>query len=87
MAQKLILDGIAGMKFLIEGDLKHTGAIIKAHFSFYSKLPKYLKIRKQLKIELVNNNVIGIYKRSIAKDYFLWKQKKFSDLKEHLFSK
>ncbi|MDY8135500.1 glycosyltransferase family 2 protein [Aquimarina sp. 2201CG5-10] len=44
---RLILDGIAGVKFLLEGKLSHTIAIIKAHFSFYRNLPKIVKKRKK----------------------------------------
>jgi GT2 family glycosyltransferase len=33
---RMILDGIAGIKFLLDGKPKHLLAILKAHFSFYS---------------------------------------------------
>ena len=49
MTQKLILDGLAGIKFLFAGNIKHVLAIFKAHISFYANLSKYLKIRKQIK--------------------------------------
>ncbi len=42
---RLILDGIAGLVFLTQGKPKHTWAIIKAHFSFYKKIPKNWKKR------------------------------------------
>ena len=45
---RLSLDGIAGLKFLFSLKLKHTLAIIKAHFSFYRHLPSLLRKRKQL---------------------------------------
>ncbi|TDD94851.1 glycosyltransferase family 2 protein [Flavobacterium cellulosilyticum] len=32
---RLILDGIAGIKFLLQGNFKHFTAILRAHFSFY----------------------------------------------------
>ncbi len=86
MLQKLILDGVAGIKFLLEGNSKHFWAVFKAHLSFYANLCKYLKIRKQLKKELTNKKISGIYSSSIAKDYFLFKKKKFSDLPSNLFS-
>lgn len=44
---RLILDGIAGVVFLLQGRPKHTLAIIKAHISFYRLLPNYLKKRKK----------------------------------------
>ena len=36
---RLILDGIAGIVFALQGHPKHTIAIVKAHLSFYSNLP------------------------------------------------
>ncbi len=87
MLQKLILDGVAGIKFLFEGKAKHFFAVFKAHLSFYANLSKYLKIRKQLKKEFTNEKISGVYSSSIAKDYFILNKKKFSDLSSHLFSK
>ena len=45
---RLLLDGIAGIKFLFEFKFIHILAIIKAHSSFYKYLPKLLKQRKTL---------------------------------------
>ncbi len=44
---RLLLDGIAGFKFLIQGKGSHFLAILKAHFSFYRQLPSFLKKRKK----------------------------------------
>ena len=76
--QKLIFDGVAGAKFLLEGNFNHTLAVIKAHFSFYKVLPKYLKIRKQLQKDLKNEHIKGIYAKSIVIDHFLKKVKTFN---------
>jgi len=41
---RLILDGIAGFKFLFQGKFKHFMAILEAHFSFYRLLSiNYIK--------------------------------------------
>ena len=45
---RLLLDGLAGIKFLLEFKINHTIAIIKAHFSYYINLPSLLKARKSL---------------------------------------
>ncbi len=45
---RLLLDGIAGIKFLLELRPLHTWAIIKAHFSFYWHLPTMLKKRTKI---------------------------------------
>jgi GT2 family glycosyltransferase len=78
--QKLILDGIAGTKFLLEGKPNHTIAILKAHFSVYANFNKYLKIRKVLKEEFGDKSVSIIYPRLIIWDFFKKGKKKFSDL-------
>lgn len=43
---RLILDGIAAVKFLVEGKPTHFLAIIRAHLSFYGHLFSFLKDRK-----------------------------------------
>ena len=45
---RLVLDGIAGIKFLLSLKFGHFLAIFKAHFSFYAHLNRLLKQRKQL---------------------------------------
>jgi GT2 family glycosyltransferase len=72
---RLMLDGIAGIKFLIELRPIHTFAILKAHVSFYKNLPLFLKKRRKL------------YKKqayflhiSIVWQYFVLGRNKFKDL-------
>ena len=48
---RMVLDGIAGIRFLTQGKLQHTFAILKAHFSFYCISLKYLKERKDFQIQ------------------------------------
>ena len=72
---RLLMDGIAGLHFLIQGKWKHTLAIIKAHFSFYSLLPRYInkeyKIRKEIKYYHI---------KSIVWKYFIRKKRIFKEL-------
>ena len=72
---RLFLDGLAGLKFLVEGKPKHTLAIIKAHFSFYSNIKKLnnKKLKKFSDIKLFNKSVII--------SYYLKRIKKFSAFK------
>lgn len=48
MFSRLVLDGIAGLKFLFSFKGAHFISVLKAHFSFYRHLPRLLKERKQL---------------------------------------
>ncbi len=63
---RLILDGIAGIKFLLEFKPKHTIAIIKGHFGFYKNLRRLLKQRKSTR-----NKIKHYQKTSIVFDYFV----------------
>jgi len=73
---RLLLDGIAGIKFIIELRPIHTWAIIKAHYSFYKNLNKFLKKRKKiLKKEDYNLHT------SIVWQYFALGRKKFHQFK------
>ena len=84
---RFILDGIAGIKFLIDAQPKHFFAVIRAHFAYYYRLPKTLSKRKNLK-QLPNFkfNRKLTYKGNIVFDYFLNKKKKFSDLDKGFLS-
>ncbi|WP_298238376.1 glycosyltransferase family 2 protein [uncultured Algibacter sp.] len=72
---RLLLDGIAGIKFLLELKLKHTLAIIHAHLSFYGSLPRLLKQRKDTKSKI---NYYQI--KSIVVAYFLKKKVIYNSL-------
>lgn len=64
---RLVLDGISGVKLLIDGSFSDFLAVIKAHFAFYTMIQKLE--RKSPK------NVIGIYQKSIVWEHFVKKQK------------
>jgi len=68
---RLVLDGIAGVKFTLELKPLHTFAIIKAHFGFYGMLAKMLKKRKTMQQQ--SNYYLT---KSIVWDYFIRGKKK-----------
>ena len=72
---RLILDGIAAFRFLILLKPKHVFAILKAHFSYYSRLKLILKQRKQLSQKKDYYSCT-----SIVYAYFIKKVKTFSNL-------
>ena len=45
---RLVLDGFAGVKFIVEMKPIHTWAILKAHLSLYRNFFKFLKKRQRL---------------------------------------
>jgi GT2 family glycosyltransferase len=74
---RFILDGVAGIKFLLEGHPAHFLAVIKAHFSFYGLIGS-LKRKKKLNKTFMNQN--QVYKGSIVLDFYLKKKRNFSEL-------
>jgi GT2 family glycosyltransferase len=72
---RLLLDGLAGIKFLIEFKPNHTISIIKAHFSFYGNLPNLMKKRRQ-QIKLPKYSETP----SIVWDYYIKNKKHFNCL-------
>ncbi|PID71269.1 MAG: dTDP-Rha--alpha-D-GlcNAc-pyrophosphate polyprenol alpha-3-L-rhamnosyltransferase [Flavobacteriales bacterium] len=75
---RLLLDGLAGLRFLFRLEPVHTWAIIKAHFAFYAQIPKVLNKRKQQKNKTSN----FYYTKSVIWQYFINQKKAFSQLKK-----
>ncbi|MGO4773190.1 glycosyltransferase family 2 protein [Flavobacterium sp. W22_SRS_FK3] len=48
---RMILDGIAAIRFCIQGKWKHTFAVLHAHFSFYCISIVYLRKRKNFQMQ------------------------------------
>ncbi|WP_026777527.1 glycosyltransferase family 2 protein [Polaribacter sp. Hel_I_88] len=72
---RLILDGIAGIKFMFELRPIHTWSIIKAHLSFYKNFFKFLGKRRKLQKKQDYN-----LQTSIVWQYFFLGRKKFEEL-------
>ena len=72
---RLVLDGLAGFKFLFSGKFKHVWAILRAHLSFYTNFFLILKLRpKEIRAKKYSKIT------SIVFSYFVLQKKKFSDL-------
>ncbi|MCP4882996.1 MAG: glycosyltransferase family 2 protein [Flavobacteriales bacterium] len=74
---RLILDGVAGIKFMLELRPVHTWSIIKAHLSFYRNLRKMLAKRRALSFKQTNY----FYCFSIVWEHFILRKKMFSNIK------
>ena len=68
---RLCLDGIAGIKFIFDGNFNHFLALFKAHCSFYTLI--YRNLKKRSTIQKANY----FYTKSIVYHYFIKKNKKF----------
>jgi len=82
-ASRLILDGIAAFKFLVDGGFGDFWAVVRAHMSFYRRFPIQLKKRRSIN----HRKVSCIYSGNIVVDHFLRGKKKFTGLSPLKFSK
>ncbi|MFA5574838.1 MAG: glycosyltransferase family 2 protein [Brumimicrobium sp.] len=77
---RMCLDGIAGVKYLLSFQPKHTWAIIKAHFSYYGTRTKLHQKRKKLIQESTVFNSAGLYNTSILWSFYFKGIRRFRDL-------
>ncbi len=78
LMMRLFLDGIAAIKFLIEGGFSDFVAVIRAHVYFYRN---WRSIRKT-RMKTFRNNVSKVYQGNIVVDHYILRKKKFSELKK-----
>ncbi|MFZ1750399.1 MAG: bifunctional riboflavin kinase/FAD synthetase [Saprospiraceae bacterium] len=82
---RLILDGLAAIKFVFDGYPKSALAVIKAHMSFYLHLPLVLE-RRNKEYHWINKSRIGKanvkarYQGSILWKYYIEYKRRFSEL-------
>lgn len=74
---RLLLDGVAGIKFMLQGHFNDTLAVIKAHFAFYGSLLK----GKLKRSRHTANSPATIYNKSILWAYFIKGIKNYNQLK------
>jgi GT2 family glycosyltransferase len=79
---RLILDGVAALKFFFEGGFHDLVAVFEAHMYFYRNLGKLRKKRKSLVQKVVPN----VYGKNIVFGYYLLGKKKYSDLDPNDFT-
>lgn len=86
---RLLLDGVAAIRFILQGDFGNFSAIWKAHMHLYRYFGKMWKKRKNF-LRLLNDHRIderialdGRYRGSIVWDYFIRGKKTFSELNIH----
>lgn len=66
---RMILDGVAGAKFLFSGKPSHCWAIVRAHFAMWGSLPRVLKQRKAIQLTVCTSTMPP----EILKASIVWK--------------
>lgn len=72
---RLSLDGISGIRFLLQGSAGHLWAILKAHFMFYRWLPSLLRNRSKS-----FGGFKKLYAGSVVWAYFIQKKKTYTEI-------
>ncbi|HEY4800783.1 MAG TPA: glycosyltransferase family 2 protein [Bacteroidia bacterium] len=85
MFLRLVLDGIAGAKFLLSGQLLHCIAVARAHWNFFFTIQRTIKKRRAMQKRISNYTSSAIYRKSIVMEYYLRRKRKFSELEMDLF--
>jgi GT2 family glycosyltransferase len=81
---RLVLDGIAGLRLLMQGKPAHTLAVIKSHFSYYFMLPRLLKERKKLKsVFIIKTPAHLVHSRLLITEKFIRGKKTFTEMTGH----
>ncbi|WP_430612955.1 glycosyltransferase family 2 protein [Flavobacterium sp. JP2137] len=71
---RLCMDGLAGIKMLLDGKPKHCWAVIHAHFSFYKRARRFYNKRKG------KQSTEYYHTSSIVLQYFIKKRREFNNL-------
>ncbi len=83
---RLKLDGIAGIKFLLDGEPKHCFAVVRAHFAYYGWLSSTLAKRKKMKQHpKFKFSMRNVYNGSIVAEHFLRTKSKYTELNSNSF--
>ncbi len=81
---RLVLDGVAAVKFIAGFNFREFWAVVKAHCSFYRNLGKLIQKRNLVQKRVIVKRHAEIYPKSIMWKFFIQKKRKFSDLNFNL---
>lgn len=82
ISYRILLDWVAGLKFLFDGSLADLWAVTRAHLSFYRHLPALRRKRRMLP----HQHVSQVYQKNIVFKHFLEKKKLYTELNINDFS-
>ncbi len=77
---RMVLDGVAALRFIAVGEWKAFIAVLEAHGSFYKQLHKTLKKRRALQPLVTSWQHPEIYSSSMVLGFYLKNQRKFTEL-------
>lgn len=85
LLNRMSLDGIASIRFLVKGEFKNFVSVFNAHMAMYLRLRILLKQRKEIKKSTTLFNSKGLYKGNILWARYFKGITKFKDLNQRFF--
>jgi hypothetical protein len=76
---RLLIDGIAGIRFLLKGQIKHFASVLKAHLHYYLHLKNVSKFRRTSK-RIQIRSLKGYVNKLIFWKYFIQQKKTFPEI-------
>lgn len=80
LTQRMILDGIAALKFLVSGEIKNFISVFNAHLHFYGMFGKMYRKRLAYLKQVQISRHKEIYTKSIVFQFFIKNKTKYSEL-------
>ncbi len=78
---RMVLDGVAAIKFIAGFNFRELWAVFKAHVAFYKELPALIRKRKAIQEHIIVKNHNEVYNKSIMWNFFIQGKRKFSELR------
>jgi GT2 family glycosyltransferase len=79
---RLVLDGLASVKFFIDGGFRNLLAVVRAHWQFFGMIPQLTRERK----DITRKEAPEVFQKSVVAAYFIRHKKTFSVLDKNRFS-
>lgn len=77
---RMILDGVAALKFIAGFQFNNFWAVAHAHLEFYKNISNLIRKRKEIQKTVVIKQHPENYSKSIMWKYFIQKKRRFTDL-------
>lgn len=77
---RMLLDGVAALKYLLTLDTANFVAIVKAHIAFYIRFPLFYKKRRELMRQSGEHQVNHVFQKSIVYCYYLLRKRTYNEL-------
>lgn len=77
---RMVLDGVAAVKFIAGFNFREFWAVSNAHIAFYQKLPVLISKRKVVQQQIIIKDHKEVYSKSIMWKFFIQRKRKYSEL-------